>query len=104
MTEISKAIKMIKEAENEADSLVNNSQVKSEEIIENARDNSNNLTKEIKTSAQEQADDIIFKSEEDARKEANSITFNAKNEMVSVKDNAMVNVDEAASFIVKNIL
>lgn len=46
----------------------------------------------------------VFDAEDKAKVEAQSIAAESESNVSSLKDKAMVNVDEAASFIVKNIL
>lgn len=104
MTAISEAIKTIKEAENNADELVNDSKAKSIEMIENANLESTNIIKEAKESAKDQAKDIIFKIEENARKEARLIIDKTEKNVNVFENESRSNIDEAASIIVKNIL
>ena len=73
--------------------LINESRVKAEEIIS-----------EAKKSAEEEAKNTVFDAEDKAKEEAKSIAASSENDVKSLKDAAMANVDEAASIIVKNIL
>jgi V/A-type H+-transporting ATPase subunit G/H len=59
---------------------------------------------EAKKSAEEEVKNTVFDAEDKAKKEAESIAKQSDEDVKSLKDKAMANVDEAASTIVKNIL
>ena len=118
MAEISEAIAMIKKAESDAEQLILDSESKSVDMVNESKINAENIINEAKKAAEEdiefgpknfgateeEAKNTVFDAEDKAKKEAQSIAKDGEANVVSLKDKAMANVDEAASIIVKNVL
>lgn len=73
-------------------------------MVNESKINAENIINEAKKAAEEEAKNTVFDAEDKAKKEAQSIAKDGEANVVSLKDKAMANVDEAASIIVKNVL
>ena len=95
---------MIKKAESDAVTTVEDAKVKSEDLIKEATSKAGQIIVDAKGSATHEAEVTVFNSEEKAKQEANQIQTQAKSSVESIKASSSVNVDEAASVIVEKLL
>ena len=104
MANISEDIGSIRQAESEADIIVEEANKKSTEMIQEARAKVDSDIEAAKEEAQDEAKHILLAKEEEAGKEAVIITNTSESDIKESLRGSEKNVDDAADIIIETVL
>jgi V/A-type H+-transporting ATPase subunit G/H len=104
MADISETIASIRKAESDAESLIENANKQSTEMIQEARTNADSAVEAAKLEAQEEAKHILLAKEDEAGKEATIITNESETNIKNSLRGSENNVDSAAEVIIETVL
>jgi V/A-type H+-transporting ATPase subunit G/H len=104
MANISEAIGLIRQAESEADSIIEEAKKKSTEMIQEARAEVDSNVEAAKEEANDQAKHVLLAKEEEAGKEAVIITNTSESDIKESLRGSENNVEAAADIIIETVL
>ena len=104
MANISEAIGSIRQAESEADSIIEEAKKKSTEMIQEARPQVDSAIEAGKLDAQDKAKHMLLAKEEEAGKEAVIITNTSESDIKESLRGSENNVEAAAEIIIETVL
>ena len=104
MANISEAISSIRQAESDADSIIEEAKQKSTEMIQEARATVDSNVEKAKEEANDQAKHVLLAKEEEAGKEAVIITNTSESDIRESLRGSENNVEAAAEIIIETVL
>ncbi|MCD7781886.1 MAG: V-type ATP synthase subunit H [Methanosphaera sp.] len=104
MVDISETIGEIRQAESDADSIIEDANKKSTEMIQEARLKVEEDVEKAKEEAQDEVKHILLAKEEEAGKEATIITNQSESDLKDSLRGSQNKIDDAADVIIETVL